>query len=292
MHRDEDLFNEAIVTYKNAAAGLALGGGKSVIIASNGQTDREALFLAHGRAVEQFQGRYITAEDVGTSPSDMKIMARVTRHVAGLAGRGGDPSPWTARGVLCGMQASAFRRWGRDDLAGKTVAVQGCGNVGHRLARLLKEAGARLIVTDADAERAAACARECEAEVVALDDIYDAAADIFAPCALGAVLNDETIPRLRAEIVAGAANNQLAEDRHGAALEARGILYAPDFIINAGGVICGGVALQGEDESGTAQRVDGIFETLQTVYELAESLQTTTAAAAERFAEQQLQKAT
>jgi leucine dehydrogenase len=222
----------------------------------------------------------------------MEIMARVTRHVAGLAGRGGDPSPWTARGVLRGMQASAFRRWGRDDLAGKTVAVQGCGNVGHRLARLLKEAGARLIVTDADAERAAACARECEAEVVALDDIYDAAADIFAPCALGAVLNDETIPRLRAEIVAGAANNQLAEDRHGAALEARGILYAPDFIINAGGVICGGVALQGEDESGTAQRVDGIFETLQTVYELAESLQITTAAAAERFAEQRLQKAT
>jgi leucine dehydrogenase len=293
----EDALTDALrlsrgMTYKNAAAGLALGGGKSVIIADSRNTDREALFLAHARAVDRFQGRYITAEDVGTSVADMEIMARVTRHVAGLAGRGGDPSPWTARGVLRGMQASAFRRWGRDDLAGKTVAVQGCGNVGHRLARLLKEAGARLIVTDADAERAAACARECEAEVVALDDIYDAAADIFAPCALGAVLNDETIPRLRAEIVAGAANNQLAEDRHGAALEARGILYAPDFIINAGGVICGGVALQGEDESGTAQRVDGIFETLQTVYELAESLQITTAAAAERFAEQRLQKAT
>jgi leucine dehydrogenase len=276
------------MTYKNAAAGLALGGGKSVIIADSRNIGREALFLAHARAVDQLQGRYITAEDVGTGVSDIEIMARATRHVAGIAGSGGDPSPWTARGVLRGMQASARQRWGRDDLAGKTVAIQGCGHVGHRLARLLKEAGAKLVVADADADRAAACAQECGAEVVAPDDIFDAAADIFAPCALGAILNDDTIPRLRAEIVAGAANNQLAEDRHGAALEARGILYAPDFIINAGGIICGGVALMGQDESHTAQRVTAIYDTMLKVYGLAAQQKITTAIAAERFAEERL----
>jgi leucine dehydrogenase len=276
------------MTYKNAAAGLPLGGGKAVIVDDQRSTNRIELFRAHGRFVESFHGRFITGEDVGTSPADMAIAAQESRYVAGFAGRGGDPSPWTARGVLRGMQASALKRWGRDDLRGKTVALQGCGNVGARLAQLLHAAGARLIVADADAERAAACARACEASVVSPAAIYSVAADFFAPCALGGILNAETIPRLQTEVVAGAANNQLRAEPDAAALAARGILYAPDFILNAGGIISGSAFLLDESQAWVEQQVAGIYETLLTVYDLAARAQITTAAAAERFAEVRL----
>ena len=273
------------MTYKNAAAGLALGGGKAVILAPEGPVDREQLFLAHGRAVHRLGGRFITAEDVGTTPADFMVAARETAWVAGIDGRGGDPSPWTGRGVLAGILACARHRWGAASLAGRTVAIQGCGNVGADLARRLHAAGARLVLCDVDAARATALATELGAATVSPDAIFDVAADLFAPCALGGVLTDATIARLRVAIVAGAANNPLATDRHAVALAARGILYAPDFVINAGGVISGSVALLGETHEAMVRRVDGISDTMDAI--LAESAREdiTPLRAAERRAE-------
>src|SRR5947199_7064959 len=194
------------MTYKNAVAGLNLGGGKSVIIGDNRTADREMLFRAHGRFVESLGGRYITAEDVGTSTADMDYVHMETDYVSGLAGRSGDPSPVTAHGVFRAIQASAKERWGADDLTSKTVAVQGCGHVGYYLAKELHEAGAKLVVTDIDAERVKRVVTEFGARPVSADEIYSVQADIFAPCALGAIVNDKTIPQLKVEIVAGAAN--------------------------------------------------------------------------------------
>src|SRR3989441_8547180 len=190
------------MTYKAAVAGLNLGGGKSVILGDNRTTRREALFRAHGRHVESLGGRYITAEDVGTSTSDMEYIKAETNHVTGLIGKSGDPSPVTAYGVYRGMKACARHRWGADSLTGKTVALQGCGNVGYHLARLVRAEGAELVATDIDPERVKRVVDECGARAVAPVDIYEAAAELFAPCALGAVINDATLPRLRVEIVA------------------------------------------------------------------------------------------
>ena len=217
---DEDAITDALrlsrgMTYKNAVAGLNLGGGKSVILGNNRTKNREAIFRAHGRLVESLGGKYITAEDVGTSTSDMAFVHMETNHVAGLAGKSGDPSPVTAHGVFRAIQASAKERWGSDDLTGKTVAIQGCGSVGRYLATELHEAGAKLIVTDIDPARANEVASATGATVVEPDAIYDVEADIFAPCALGGIINDDTVPRLNVEIVAGGANNQLLEQRHG-----------------------------------------------------------------------------
>ncbi len=212
---DEEAIIDALrlargMTYKNAVAGLNLGGGKSVIIGDNKTRNREMVFRAHGRFVEGLGGRYVTAEDVGTSTSDMDFVHMETEYVTGLAGRSGDPSPVTAHGVFRAIQASAKVRWGRDSLEGKTVALQGCGHVGYFLAKELHGAGAKLIVTDIDGERVNRVVNEFKAKPVASNEIYGVRADIFAPCALGAVINDKTIPVLKCEIVAGAANNQLA----------------------------------------------------------------------------------
>src|ERR1700757_2294540 len=239
---DEDAIVDALrlargMTYKNAVAGLNLGGGKSVIIGDNKTTDREMIFRAHGRFVESLGGRYITAEDVGTSTADMDFVHMETDYVTGLAGRSGDPSPVTAHGVFRAIQAAAKERWNNDDVSTRTIALQGCGHVGYYLAKELHEAGARLIVTDIDPERVKRVTNEFGARSVASEDIYSVQADVFAPCALGAIVNDKTIPQLKVEIVAGAANNQLLEERHGDELEKRGILYAPDYEANAGGVI-------------------------------------------------------
>jgi leucine dehydrogenase len=274
------------MTYKNA-----LGGGKAVILAPSPPFDRERLFRAHGRAVERLGGRFITAEDVGTSPADLQVAARETAWVAGIDGKGGDPSPWTARGVFGGIVACAEHRWGSPDLAGRVVALQGCGNVGADLARRLAGVGARLVLCDTDAARARTLAESLGATVVAPEAIYDVAADIFAPCALGAILNDATISRLRTPIVAGAANNQLQHERHAAALAHRGILYAPDFVINAGGVISGSVALLGETHEAMVRRVDGIADTLRVVFAHAARDSITTLRAAEWRAEQALERA-
>jgi leucine dehydrogenase len=225
------------MTYKAAAAGLNLGGGKSVIIGDNRRGEREALFRAHGRFVDSLGGRYITAEDVGTSPSDMEFVRRETDHVAGLESLSGDPSPVTGYGVYVGMKAAAKQRWGKDSLAGKRVLVQGAGKVALALCRYLHAEGARLVITDLVADKVKEAVEQFAATAVPPEAIYDQPGDIYAPCALGATINDDTLQRLKVEIVAGAANNQLAEDRHGVALENQGLLYAPDYVINSGGLI-------------------------------------------------------
>ena len=229
------------MTYKNAVAGLPFGGGKSVILAAEHAPKSRALFEAFGRAIDSLQGRYITAEDVGISVDDMRIVRAETAFVSGLpqsgSGAGGDPSPWTALGVFHGIEAAVAARLGRDSLAGVTVAVQGVGHVGAHLCALLHEAGAKLQVADVDADCVRNVLEQVPAEVVAARDILFSDAEVLAPCALGNVLNSETIPRIRAKVVAGAANNQLASAADGARLAERGILYAPDYVINAGGVI-------------------------------------------------------
>src|SRR5690348_1707759 len=225
------------MTYKAAVAGVNLGGGKSVIVGDNKRKDREALFRAHGVFVESLGGRYITAEDVGTSPADMEYIHSETAHVVGLHGKSGDPSPVTAYGVYMGMKATAKTRWGSDSLSGKTVAMQGCGNVAKNLAGLLKAEGAKLIVTDIDQGRVRGVVESTGATAVEPDAIYDQKADIFSPNALGAIINDDTLKRLKVEIICGGANNQLKEERHGEQLEKQGMTYAPDYVVNGGGLI-------------------------------------------------------
>lgn len=290
---DEEAIVDALrlsrgMTYKNAVAGLSLGGGKSIIIGDNKTTDRENIFRAHGRFVESLGGRYITAEDVGTSTKDMDYVHMETGHVAGLAGKSGDPSPVTAHGVFRAVEASANRRWGSDSLEGKTVSIQGCGNVGRYLAQELHEAGARLVVSDIDPAKAARVAKATGAEIVEADAIYSVAADIFSPCALGGIINDETIPLLKVAIVAGGANNQLLEERHGVALEARGILYAPDYVANAGGVINVYGEVEGWDAQRALDKADDIYDTVLRVFEIAEAYKIPTYEAADRVAEQRL----
>jgi leucine dehydrogenase len=279
------------MTYKNALAGLPLGGGKSIIIGNNQTSNREALLRAHGRFVETFKGSYITAEDVGTSPADMEIMRLETQHVAGLLGRSGDPSPYTARGVFRAIQASAMFRWKSDDLSGVTVALQGCGHVGYHLAKLLHDAGARLIASDVNDKNLARVVEEFAAGSVASSEIFSVRADVFAPCALGGVINDQTIPELKVQIIAGAANNQLLEERHGAVLLDKDILYAPDYVANAGGVLNGCVELLGWDAEHALQKVDGIYDTILRILESARDEAIPTNKAADRLAEDRLRRA-
>jgi leucine dehydrogenase len=273
------------MTYKNALAGLPCGGGKSIIMRDS-SNDREQLFRAHGRMVNLFAGKYITAEDVGTSPLDMEYILKETSHVAGLQDRSGDPSPHTARGVFRAMQAAARHRWGRDDLSGKTVAIQGCGHVGYYLAGELARVGAKLVVADVDQGRVKRVVADHHATSVVSEEIYAVPADIFAPCALGGVLNDQTIPKLRVAVVTGAANNQLLEPRHGDLLEQRGILYAPDYAVNAGGVINGCcVEMLGWDVARAREKTDAIYHTLLNIFATAERAKIPTYLAADRLAE-------
>ncbi len=242
-------FEEALVdvsrlsagmTYKNAAAGLPLGGGKAVILGDPATQKTPELLRAFGRAIESLKGRYVTAEDMGMSPADMATLGEVTTSVAGLpegAFASGDPSPITARGIFNAIRSAHDARHGSRDLTGRVVSLQGLGHVGWYLAKLLHEAGARLVVTDVDPARVAAAVTEFGATAVAPDQIYSAEADIFAPCAIGAILNATTIPQLKVSLVAGGANNQLATPADALALHQRGILYAPDFVANGGGII-------------------------------------------------------
>jgi leucine dehydrogenase len=277
------------MTYKAAIARLSLGGGKSVIWGDSRSTNREAIFRAHGRAVESLGGRYITAEDVGTSPADMEFVRMETVHVAGLPGRSGDPSPVTAYGVYRGIKACARVAYGDDGLADRHVAVQGLGHVGHSLCDDLAQEGARLTVTDIDPVRVRRAVDDFGAAAVEPEAIYDVDADIFAPCALGAVLNEDTIPRLRVDIVAGAANNQLGRSRaHGLALHQRGILYAPDYVINGGGLINVYGELHGWSLEQSKEKAADIYDTLLHIFELAESEELPTGDAADRIAEERL----
>ncbi len=285
------------MTYKSAMARLKLGGGKSVII-GNPRTDKTpALLAAFARALEQLNGRYIAAEDSGTSVADMKFMTQFTQHVAGIhdkpsneGTRSGDPSPATAYGTFIGIQAAVKERLGRDSLDGLRVAVQGVGNVGYDLARQLKEAGAQLWVTDIHREPLVQAGRELGATVVAPDEIFGLDVDVFAPCALGAILNDSTIPQLKASIVAGAANNQLAEARHGVELMKRGILYAPDYVINAGGIIDVYHERIGFERAALIRHIEGIRDNLMEVFERAREEERPTAEVADAIAEERFRR--
>jgi leucine dehydrogenase len=289
---EDDAMTDALrlargMTYKNALASLPFGGGKSIIIRDGEARDREQLFRAHGRMVNSLEGKYVTAEDVGTSPADMEYVLKETTYVGGLQGRSGDPSPHTARGIFRAMQATAKYKWGSDALAGKTVAIQGCGHVGYFLAGELARVGAKLIVTDVDAAQVKRVVDDYGASTVAPEEIYSAAADIFAPCALGGVLNDQTIPQLRTALIVGGANNQLLEPRHGDLLEHRGIVYAPDYAANAGGVINGGCReLLGWGIPETLAKTDAIYDTLLKIFALAEREKIPTYQAADRLAEE------
>jgi leucine dehydrogenase len=276
------------MTYKSAVAGINLGGGKSVIIGDNKRADREALFRAHGRFIETLGGRYITAEDIGTSPADMEYIKLETDHVAGLLGLSGDPSPVTAYGVYVGMKAAARFRWGSDRLAGKTVAVQGAGKVAYHLMQHLHAEGSNLIVTDLDEEKVKRAVREFGARPVPPSAIYDQEADIFSPNALGAGINDDTLPRLKVEIIAGGANNQLAEDRHGDLLEKQGILYAPDYVINGGGVINVYGELHRWPVERAKKKAGEIYETLLRIFDMAKRDKIPTYEAADRLAQQRI----
>jgi leucine dehydrogenase len=256
------------MTYKAAASGLNLGGGKSVIIADPRTDKSEALFRSFGRYIETLAGRYIVAEDVGTSTEDANFIRVETSHVVGVdvtRGGSGDPSPLTALGVRQGMRACAEAVFGTTSLQDRVVAVQGVGHVGYHLCRLLHEEGAGLIVTDVDGSAVERAVREFGAKAVELDEILTIPCDIFAPCALGAVLNDATIPELRCSIVAGSANNVLAESHHGEALSERGILYAPDYVINAGGLINVADELEGYNERRAVNRVMRIEDSIRRV---------------------------
>ncbi|MQA89849.1 MAG: leucine dehydrogenase [Gemmatimonas sp.] len=276
------------MTYKASVAGLNLGGGKSVIIGDPKMMRREPIFRAHGRFVESLGGRYITAEDVGTSVTDMDYVHMETSHVTGLPGTSGDPSPLTAYGTYRGIKAAASATFGSDSLRGLTVTVQGLGNVGYHLCRHLAEERANLIVTDIDAERVGRVVDELGAEEVAPELIYSVDADIYAPCALGATIDDRTIPQLRVQIVAGAANNVLAEPRHGQVLHDRGILYAPDYVINAGGLISVYGELKGWSGEQAMRKAGEIYTTLLSLFELAHDEGIPTYRAADRIAERRI----
>jgi leucine dehydrogenase len=291
---DDEAITDALrlargMTYKNAVAGLNLGGGKSVIIGDNRTVNREMIFRAHGRFVDSLGGRYVTAEDVGTGTADMDYVHMETEFVAGLANRSGDPSPVTARGVFRAIEASAKWRWGSPSLAGRTVIVQGLGNVGNYLCKELHAAGATLVVTDIRPERVRFAVEQYGAVAVSDGEMFSRKADIFAPCALGAILNDDSIRQLSVEIVCGGANNQLLEPkRHGEALEKRNILYAPDFVANAGGVINVYSELAGWTRERALRKADEIFDTLLGVYEIAKAQAIPTYEAADELAERRL----
>ena len=277
------------MTFKSAAAGLNLGGGKAVII-GNSKTDKnEMLFRSYGRFIQGIAGRYITAEDVGTSVQDMEWVRMETDHVVGISralGGSGDPSPFTALGVLQGMRAALSERTGSDSFADKTVAVQGVGHVGYHLVGLIAERGGRAVVADIDQENLRRVTRDFSG-VEVLDDpngIYDVDCDIFAPCALGAVINDDTLPRLQCSIVAGCSNNVLAEDRHATALDERDILYAPDYVVNAGGLMNVANELEGYNQDRSTQQVQGIYDITSEIFSIAKAEQITTADAADRLA--------
>lgn len=280
------------MTYKSSAMGLNLGGGKAVIIGDPKKDKSEELFRAFGKFVQSLGGRYITAEDVGTNTDDMEIIRTQTPYVTGLAGTSGDPSPVTAFGVFRAMQACLKTVYGNEAFSGKKVAVQGAGNVGLRLIERLVDAGAEVFVADIFADKVQT-AVERGAKAIPVDQVYEWDCDVFAPCALGGIINDDTVPKLKARIVCGSANNQLLEPEHGKALAQRGILYAPDFVANGGGVI--NVAEEGSPGGYQKERamakVSKIYDILVKVFAIAEEKDIPTYAAADIVAEERIKKA-
>jgi leucine dehydrogenase len=295
---EEDAILDALrlgrgMTYKAAAAGLNLGGGKTVIMGDPRKDKSEELFRAFGRYIQSLNGRYITAEDVGTTVQDMDWVHLETDFVTGVSatyGSSGDPSPMTAHGVWQGMKAAVKEAYGSDSLEGKTVAVQGLGHVGYYLCKHLNDEGAKLIVTDINAESVKKACEEFSAKAVDPKDIYAVNADIYAPCALGAVINDETIPQFKFKVIAGAANNVLKEERHGDEIHVRGIIYAPDYVINAGGLMNVADELEGYNYERAMKKVQGIYGNITKVIEIAKRDNIPTYKAADRMAEERIER--
>lgn len=294
---EEEALNDVLrlsrgMTYKNSAMGLNFGGGKAVIIGEPRRDKSEELFRAFGKFVHSLGGRYITAEDVSITTEDIGLANLETPYVAGVAGKSGNPSPATAYGTFVGMKAAVKEVYGSEDLKGKKVAIQGAGSVGYYLAKHLHEAGAEILVSDIYEEKLRPFVENFNATVVLPDEIYSVDADVFAPCALGGIVNDKTIPQFKFRIVAGSANNQLGEPRHGGMLKERNILYIPDYVINGGGVI----NVAGEFESGGYNR-DRAYAQIATIYDKVEKLiaiskerNILTAEAADIMAEERIEK--
>ncbi|MFJ7732226.1 Leu/Phe/Val dehydrogenase [Lysinibacillus sp. NPDC097231] len=279
------------MTYKNAAAGLNLGGGKTVIIGDPFKDKNEEMFRALGRFIQGLNGRYITAEDVGTTVTDMDLIHEETNYVTGISpafGSSGNPSPVTAYGVYRGMKAAAKEAFGSESLEGRTISVQGLGNVAYKLCEYLHNEGAKLVVTDINQAAIDRVVNDFGATAVAPDEIYSQEVDIFSPCALGAILNDETIPQLKAKVIAGSANNQLQDSRHGDYLHELGIVYAPDYVINAGGVINVADELYGYNRERAMKRVDGIYDSIEKIFAISKRDGIPTYVAANRLAEERI----
>lgn len=281
------------MTYKNAAAGLNLGGGKTVIIGDPRKDKNEAMFRALGRFVQGLNGRYITAEDVGTTVADMDVIHEETDYVTGISpafGSSGNPSPVTAYGVYRGMKAAAKEAFGTDSLEGKTISVQGVGSVAYTLCEFLNKEGANLVVTDINKEAVQRAVRDFGAQAVDPSDIYSIDCDIYSPCALGATINDQTIPQLKAKVIAGSANNQLKDERHGDRLHELGIVYAPDYVINAGGVINVADELYGYNRDRALKKVEMIYDNIAKVIEISKRDGIPTYKAADRLAEERIER--
>ena len=292
---DEEAIEDALrlargMTYKNAALGLNLGGGKAVIIGDPKKIKSEALFRAFGRFVEGLNGRYITGEDMNATQQDASYINCETDYIVGLETGSGNPSPVTAYGVFKGIQAAVNEIYGSDDLTGKTVATQGLGAVGRLLAERLHEAGAKLYVTTRDQAKIDKAIAEIDATAVGLDEIYGVECDVFSPCARGAVINDKTIEQFKCKIIAGAANNQLAESKHGYMLEEKGILYVPDYIINAGGVIniIDDISGREYNRENALKNTAKIYDACKKVFEIAKRDNIPTYKAADIMAEERI----
>lgn len=279
------------MAYKNSLAGLDLGGGKAVIIGDPAKDKTEARLLAYGRAVNELGGRYLTAMDVGITPADMPVIARSTKYAAGFDMPGkpsGDSGPPTALGTFVGLKAAIKHRLGADSAKGLTVAIQGLGKVGATLAKRLHDEGAKLVVADVNADAAKKVADAYGAKIVSVDEIVTTQCDVFSPNALGAILNDRTVGKISAKVIAGAANNQLARDEHGEALKARGILYAPDYVINGGGIIRVAGQIFEWSDAEVERRVLAIGDTLTQIFRRADSDNLPTNLIADRIAEERM----
>ncbi|MBO9663434.1 Glu/Leu/Phe/Val dehydrogenase dimerization domain-containing protein [Dokdonella sp.] len=279
------------MTYKNAVAGLNLGGGKAVIIGDPAKDKSEALFRAFGRFVGSLNGRYITAEDVGIDVNDMEWVFRETEFVTGVHqvhGGSGDPSPFTAYGTLQGLMAALSHKFGNEEVGKYSYAVQGLGHVGMEFVKLLREQGAKIYVTDINKQLVQQAVDEHGCIAVGLDEIYDTDADVYSPCALGGTINEATLPRLKCKIICGAANNQLANNAIGAEVEKRGILYAPDYAVNAGGVMNVSLEIDGYNRERAMRMMRTIYYNVGRIFEIAKRDSIPTYLAADRMAEERI----
>lgn len=281
------------MTYKAAVSGLNLGGGKAVIIGDPKKDKSEALFRSYGRFVESLNGRYITAEDVNVTVDDIDSIFIESNNVVGvnkIHGGSGNPAPYTALGVFRGMEASVTKVFGDRSVKGKTIAIQGVGAVGFELSKLLKNGGANIVYTDINKDNISRMEEFIpEAQFVNPDEIFDVACDVHSPCALGASINDETIDRIKSKIICGAANNQLAEDRHGVELKNRNILYAPDYLINAGGLMNVSIEFEGWSDAKSRRMIDKIYDTTLDIFKISEDENIAVYKATDRLAERRIE---